>query len=89
MYRSSPTGGRCIPSPPGMALQTITAAQPFSLTGRHHELRRKGCHSFVIDLRQAGREQWGEIIGAFKASRPLADTTEFNYTGGPRVGDYS
>jgi U32 family peptidase len=60
-------------------LQTITAALPFSLTARHNELRQKGCGSFLIDLRQARRESWGDIIGAFKASRPIADTTEFNY----------
>jgi putative protease len=60
-------------------LQTITAALPFSLTGRRNELRNKGCGAFVIDLRQAKRESWAEIIGAFKAGRPIADTTEFNY----------
>lgn len=60
-------------------LQTISAARPFSLTARHNELRRAGCGSFVIDLRQAPREAWSDIIGAFKASREIAGTTEFNY----------
>ncbi|ABK97705.1 peptidase U32 [Pelobacter propionicus DSM 2379] len=60
-------------------LQTISAALPFSLTGRRNELRHKGCSSFLIDLRQAKRESWADIIGAFKAGRPMADTTEFNY----------
>jgi len=60
-------------------LQTITAALPFSLTSRRNELRNKGCGAFLIDLRQAKRESWADIIGAFKAGRPIADTTEFNY----------
>jgi putative protease len=60
-------------------LQTVTAAKPFSLAARHSELRSKGCSSFLIDLRQAPREEWGDIIGAFKAGRALAGTTEFNY----------
>ena len=60
-------------------LQTITAATPFSLTARHSELRGKGCSSFLVDLRQAPREAWGDIIGAFKAGREIAGTTEFNY----------
>jgi putative protease len=60
-------------------LQTITAATPFSLTARHNELRGKGCGSFLIDLRQAPRESWNDIIGAFKSGRAIAGTTEFNY----------
>ncbi|MBK5274411.1 MAG: U32 family peptidase [Desulfuromonadales bacterium] len=60
-------------------LQTITAAKPFSLTARHNELRGKGCGSFLIDLRQAPRESWGDIIGAFKSGREIPGTTEFNY----------
>jgi putative protease len=60
-------------------LQTISAATPFSLTARHNELRGKGCGSFLIDLRQAPRESWGEIIAAFKSGREIAGTTEFNY----------
>ena len=60
-------------------LQTISAAVPFSLTARHSELRAKGCGSFLIDLRQASRESWGDIIGAFKAGREISGTTEFNY----------
>ena len=60
-------------------LQTITAATPFSLTARHNELRGRGCCSFLIDLRQAPRESWDEIIGAFKAGRAITGTTEFNY----------
>jgi putative protease len=60
-------------------LQTIYAAVPFSLTARHNELRRKGCCSFLIDLRQERREAWGEIISAFKAGREIPGTTEFNY----------
>lgn len=63
-------------------LQTISAALPFSLTARHNELRQKGCGSFVIDLRQAPRESWSDIIGAFRASREITGTTEFNYTMG-------
>lgn len=61
-------------------LQTISAAQPFSLTARHNELRQKGCASFLIDLRQAKRESWNEIMTAFKAGRAIAGTTEFNYS---------
>jgi putative protease len=60
-------------------LQTITAALPFSLTTRHSELRQKGCSAFLIDLRQARRESWGDIISAFKVGRGIAGTTEFNY----------
>jgi len=60
-------------------LQTISAALPFSLTARHNELRQKGCSSFLIDLRQAGRESWGDIIAAFKSGRAVPGTTEFNY----------
>lgn len=60
-------------------LQTISSETPFCLTGRHSELHRIGCSSFLIDLRQAPRENWNEIIAAFKASRPIAGTTEFNY----------
>jgi putative protease len=61
-------------------LQTISAVIPFSLTARHHELRQKGCRSFLIDLRQTDREGWGNIVGAFKASREIPGTTEFNYS---------
>ncbi|MDU0458187.1 MAG: U32 family peptidase [Geobacteraceae bacterium] len=60
-------------------LQTISSMTPFSLTARHAELRRMGCCSFLIDLRQAPRESWNEIIAAFRAGRPIAGTTEFNY----------
>jgi U32 family peptidase len=60
-------------------LQTVTAATPFSLTARHNELRNKGCGSFLIDLRQAPRESWNDIIGAFKSGREIPGTTEFNY----------
>jgi hypothetical protein len=60
-------------------LQTITAATPFSLTARHNELRNKGCGSFLIDLRQSQRESWNDIIAAFKNSRDIPGTTEFNY----------
>ncbi len=61
-------------------LQTISSATPFCLTARHTELRRMKCSSFLIDLRQAPRESWNEIIAAFKASRSIAGTTEFNYS---------
>lgn len=60
-------------------LQTISAATPFSLTARHGELRRAGCCSFVIDLRQAPRESWTDILAAYKAGREVPGTTEFNY----------
>ena len=60
-------------------LQTINAATPFCLTERHAELRRMGCCSFLIDLRQAPRESWNDIIAAFKANRGISGTTEFNY----------
>jgi putative protease len=60
-------------------LQTITAATPFSLTARHAELRRTGCGSFLIDLTEAPRERWGDIMAAFKTGRDVAGTTEFNY----------
>jgi putative protease len=60
-------------------LQTITAATPFSLAARRSELRGKGCGSFLIDLRQAPRESWSDIIGAFKTGREIPGTTEFNY----------
>ncbi|KAA0892269.1 peptidase U32 family protein [Oryzomonas rubra] len=60
-------------------LQTISAATPYSLTARHGELRRAGCGSYVIDLRQASRESWNEILAAFKAGREIPGTTEFNY----------
>jgi putative protease len=63
-------------------LQSISALTPFSLTGRHNELRRMGCHSFLIDLRQAPRENWNEILTAFKTGREIAGTTEFNYATG-------
>ncbi|MBT1070823.1 peptidase U32 family protein [Pelotalea chapellei] len=60
-------------------LQTISAAQPFSLTARHGELRQKGCSSFLVDLRDVRREEWLDVLSAFKSSRALAGTTEFNY----------
>ena len=60
-------------------LQTISAATPFSLTARHGELRRAGCGSYVIDLRQAPREDWNNILASFKAGREVPGTTEFNY----------
>ena len=41
-----------------------------------------GCCSFLIDLRQAPRENWGEIMAAFKAGREITGTTEFNYATG-------
>ncbi len=61
-------------------LQTVSSATPFCLTARHAELRRLGCSAFLIDLRQAPRESWNEIIAAFKANRAIAGTTEFNYS---------
>lgn len=60
-------------------LQTISAATPLSLTARHNELRHMGCSSYLIDLRQAQRESWGNIIAAFKSGREIPGTTEFNY----------
>jgi len=60
----------------------VTADTPFSLTAMHTELRAKGCGSFLIDLRQAPRESWNDIIGAFKTGRAIAGTTEFNYATG-------
>jgi putative protease len=60
-------------------LQTVSAATPFSLSARHGELRRAGCGSYVIDLRQTPRESWNEILAAFKAGREIPGTTEFNY----------
>lgn len=60
-------------------MQTISAATPFSLTARHAELRTNRCSSFVIDLSQAPRESWNDIIAAFKSGRPLPGSTEFNY----------
>ncbi len=60
-------------------LQTISSSLPFSLTARHGELSQKGCVSFVIDLSEEPRERWGEILAAFKSSRELPGTTEFNY----------
>ncbi|MDA8429863.1 MAG: U32 family peptidase [Geobacteraceae bacterium] len=60
-------------------LQTISAATPVSLTTRHSELRSRGCGAFLIDLRQAPRESWSEIIAAFKSGREISGTTEFNY----------
>jgi putative protease len=61
-------------------LQTITAATPFSLATRHNELRQRGCCDFLIDLRQAPRETWNDIISTFKAGRQMPGTTEFNYS---------
>ncbi len=63
-------------------LQTIIASQPFSLAGRRNELRRKGCVSYLIDLRQTKREAWADIMAAFRAGRSIPGTTEFNYSGG-------
>jgi len=60
-------------------LQTICASEPFSLTARHAELRRMGCNAFLLDLTQANRESWLDIIAAFKAGRSIEGTTEFNY----------
>ncbi|MEI6305400.1 MAG: U32 family peptidase, partial [Deltaproteobacteria bacterium] len=60
-------------------LQVITAATPLSLTSRRNELRRFGCASFLLDLRQSPRESWSDIIGAFRAGREIHGTTEFNY----------
>jgi putative protease len=60
-------------------LQSITAATPYSLTSRHNELRSKGCGSYLIDLRQAQRESWTDIMAAFKSGREIPGTTEFNY----------
>lgn len=64
------------------ALQSITAGTPFSLTARRNELRRMGCRSFLIDLRQAPREEWSGIIAAFKGGKAIAGATEFNYLTG-------
>lgn len=63
-------------------LQTIYADTPFSLTARHAELRRNRCNSFIIDLRQTPRENWGDVISAFKYGREISGTTEFNYVQG-------
>lgn len=70
----------CVSSQDG--LQTITAATPFSLTTRHAELRRMGCGSFLIDLCEAPRESWNDILDAFQAGRAIAGSTEFNYVTG-------
>ena len=61
-------------------LQVMTASRPFSLTARHFELRDAGCRSFIIDLSDADRNSWSDIISAFRGSRPIDGTTEFNYT---------
>lgn len=61
-------------------LQTISATTPFSLTARHADLRRMGCSSYLIDLRQAPRESWIDIISAFRTGRAVSGTTEFNYS---------
>lgn len=63
-------------------LQTISSTTPISLTARHAELRRKGCSSFLLDLSQAPRESWNEIVAAFKSGRKIEGTTEFNYETG-------
>jgi putative protease len=42
-------------------------------------LRSRGCGAFLIDLRQAPRESWTEIIAAFKSGREIPGSTEFNY----------
>ena len=60
-------------------LQTISAATPVSLTTRHTELRNRGCGAFLIDLRQAPRDAWADIMAAFKSGRDIPGTTEFNY----------
>jgi putative protease len=63
-------------------LQSVSAITPFSLTARHNEMRIMGCRSFLIDLRQAPRENWSEILAAFRVGREIAGTTEFNYATG-------
>jgi putative protease len=45
-------------------------------------MRIMGCRSFLIDLRQAPRENWSEILAAFRVGREIAGTTEFNYATG-------
>ncbi len=59
--------------------QTISATTPFCLTARRNELKQMGCGSFLIDLRQAPRESWSDIISAFRNGRAIPGTTEFNY----------
>lgn len=63
-------------------LTHITAATPFSLTGQLAELRRCGTRSFLLDLSETAPAGRSEVLEAFRADRPLAGSTNFNYQRG-------
>lgn len=60
----------------------ISAATPFSLLGRLSELRQMGCRSFLLDLSETPPDRRNELLECFRADRPVAGTTLFNYERG-------
>ena len=63
-------------------LSVISAATPFSLLGHLADLRRMGCRSFQLDLSETAPEQRETVLAAFRADRPLAGSSSFNYERG-------
>lgn len=63
-------------------LTEISAATPFSLIGRLADLRRMGCHSFLLDLSATAPVERSEIMQAFRADRMIPNTTIFNFERG-------
>ncbi len=60
----------------------ISSDKRFSLCGHLAELRRFGCHSFLVDLSGRTDASKSEIMDAFRMDRPLPDSTLFNYERG-------
>lgn len=63
-------------------LSVISATTPFSLLGHLAELRRIGCRSFQMDLTETEPALRDHLVAAFRADRPVQDTTTFNYERG-------
>jgi putative protease len=60
----------------------ISADIPFSLLGHLAELRRRGAHSFLLDLSETPSAGRNEVLDAFRADRTVSGTTLFNYERG-------
>lgn len=63
-------------------LTTVTPEKRFSIMHHRMRLREMGFVSFVIDLTATPRDDWKEIIEAFKRGKEIPGASEFNFSMG-------
>lgn len=63
-------------------LSTVTPERRFSLTAFTGRLQDMGCTSFIVDLASAPREEWPNVLDAFRRGREIPGTSDFNFTMG-------